>query len=406
MKLFAYPDKKKWADILQRPSSKNRRIHSSVKEILDNVRKQGDRAVKQYERQWASPVAVNEQLSDALKRAIQLAKKNIESFHSAALEGICKVEVQPGVNCWRKKIPIEKVGLYVPGGTAPLFSTVLMLGVPAQLAGCNEIVLCSPSDHPAISYAAGLCGIRNIHKIGGAQAIGAMAYGTRTVPKVKKIFGPGNSYVTVAKQLVQTEGVSIDMPAGPSELLIIADDSANPAFVAADLLSQAEHGTDSQVILVSTSEKLIEETRKQIAIQVTMLPRKETALISLLHSRIVLVKSLNEAIELSNYYAPEHLILACSDISEKVVNAGSVFIGNYSPEAAGDYASGTNHVLPTGGSAAAYSGISVDSFMKTISFQEISKEGLQHISGTVMQMAEAEGLEAHKKAIEIRLPQP
>jgi histidinol dehydrogenase len=348
---------------------------------------------------------------DELKEAIQQAKSNIEKFHSAQKEEIKEIEIMPGITCRRRSVAIEKVGIYIPGGSAPLFSTVLMLAIPAQLAGCKEIVLCTPplkdgSIHPAVLYAAKRCGVRKIFKAGGAQAIGAMAYGTESIPKVFKIFGPGNQFVTCAKQLVQNENVAIDMPAGPSELLIIADDTAVPEFVAADLLSQAEHGPDSQVVLVTVSEKLAEKVQLAIAEQINNLPRKEIADQALNNSKIILLETLEEAIEFSNLYAPEHLILACENadaLSPQIVAAGSVFIGNYSPESAGDYASGTNHTLPTNGYAAMYSGVSVDSFVKKITYQKLSKAGLQQIGRTVELMAEAEGLKAHANAVSIRL---
>ena len=350
-------------------------------------------------------------LNDDLKKAIQQAKLNIEKFHLAQKEEIKKIETMPGIFCWRRSLPIEKVGLYIPGGSAPLFSTVLMLAIPASIAGCKEIILFTPPTkegniHPAILFTAKLCGVNKIFKIGGAQAIAAMAYGTETVPKVFKIFGPGNPFVTLAKQLVQMEGIAIDMPAGPSEVLVIADETANPAFVAADLLSQAEHGPDSQVLLITTNESIIESVQKEIKKQLMNLPRKEIAEQALQNSKIILVKNIEEAITLSDKYASEHLILQCKNsevVAEKINNAGSVFIGNYSPESAGDYASGTNHTLPTNGYAAMYSGVSLDSFLKKVTFQQLTKEGLQNIGNTVMTMAEAEGLDAHKNAVMIRL---
>ena len=349
-------------------------------------------------------------LTEELRNAIQQAKQNIEIFHTAQQEEIKKIEPMPGVSCWRKSVAIEKVGLYIPGGSAPLFSTVLMLGVPAQIAGCREINLCTPpskdgSIHPGILYAALLCGVHNIFKTGGAQAIAAMSYGTESVPKVFKIFGPGNQYVTCAKQLLQ-QTVALDMPAGPSEVLVIADETAVPEYVAADLLSQAEHGPDSQVILLTTSESTAEKVILETGEQLEKLPRKEIVIKALQNSKLILVKDLEEAIALSDLYAPEHLILSCSDaekIAERITSAGSVFIGNYSPESAGDYASGTNHTLPTNGYAAMYSGVSLDSFVKKITYQQLSKEGLENIAATVIVMAAAETLEAHKKAIEIRL---
>jgi histidinol dehydrogenase len=350
-------------------------------------------------------------VGDELKQAIQQAKKNIEKFHQAQLKVEEPVETMPGIKCWRKSLPIEKVGLYIPGGSAPLFSTILMLGIPAKIVGCKEIVLCSPPNkegklHPAILYAAQLVGATQIFKAGGAQGIAAMAYGTATIPRVYKIFGPGNQYVTCAKQLVQKDGVAIDMPAGPSEVAVLADDTADASFVAADLLSQAEHGNDSQSILVTTSAKLAAETKVEIERQLTSLPRKAIATIAIQNSKIFLVETIKEGIELINEYAPEHLIISCADdenIGEQIVNAGSIFLGNYSPESVGDYASGTNHTLPTNGYAKAYSGVSVDSFVKKITYQKLSKEGLKGIGKTVELMAEAEGLQAHKNAVTLRL---
>lgn len=351
------------------------------------------------------------ELDEGLKKAILSAKKNIEFFHSYQRDESKKIETSPGVFCWRRSVPIEKVGLYVPGGTAPLFSTVLMLGVPAQLAGCPEIVLCTPPDksgkiHPAVLYAAKLCGIKTIIRAGGVQAIAAMTYGTESVPRVFKILGPGNRYVTYAKQLAQLWGVAIDMPAGPSELLILADDTAVPEYVAADLLSQAEHGKDSQVILVTTSESLARKVLKETGKQLDKIKRKKIAKEAFENSKLIILKYKRDAIEFTNLYAPEHLIIAVSKAEETVKRikaAGSVFIGNYSPESAGDYATGTNHTLPTNGYAAMYSGLSVDSFVKKITYQELTKEGLEQISDIVMVMAKAEGLDAHRKAVSIRL---
>lgn len=353
----------------------------------------------------------NSLVSDELKSAIQKAKKNIEFFHKQQLQPVEMIEPMAGVQCWRKTVPIEKVGLYIPGGTAPLFSTLLMLGIPARLAGCKEIVLCSPPDqegklHPAILYSAELTGISKIFKIGGVQAIAAMAYGTTTVPQVYKIFGPGNQYVTCAKQMVQKEGLAIDIPAGPSEVAIYADQTADPAFVAADLLSQAEHGVDSQVILVSTAQSVIDHVLTELENQIKKLERKTIAEKSLANSKAVLVKTQEEAIDLLNEYAPEHLILACRNPEKAaagVMNAGSVFLGNYSPESVGDYASGTNHVLPTNGYARSYSGVSMDSFVKRITFQQLTPKGLENIGKAVITMAEAEGLQAHANAIRVRL---
>ena len=383
-----YPDRKDWQEIIKRPVLETASLEKTVRKILDKVKSKGDKAVKKFTKEFdgvkLKRLLVSQKEIDAaekllpleLKDAIQLAKLNIEKFHSSQVEEIKIIETMPGVKCWRKSVGIEKVGLYIPGGTAPLFSTVLMLAIPASIAGCREIILCTPPDkegsvYPAILFTAQLCGITKIFKAGGIQAIAAMAYGTESIPKVNKIFGPGNQYVTCAKQLVQQQGVAIDMPAGPSEVLVIADETASTEFVAADLLSQAEHGPDSQVILVTTSEKFAEETQKEIIQQLYKLPRKEIGEAALKNSKIIIIKDINEAIDLSNQYSPEHLILACenpNDVSEKIISAGSVFIGNYSPESAGDYASGTNHALPTNGFASMYSGVSVDSFVKKITF--------------------------------------
>jgi histidinol dehydrogenase len=418
MKLYKYPDRAIWPEIIRRPVIDPMSLEKSVKKIFDKVKDKGDKAIRQYAKRFdgvslrrlsVSKKEINAAgslLSDDLKKAMQQAKQNIETFHSAQKETANKTETMPGVVCWRKSVAIEKIGLYIPGGSAPLFSTVLMLGVPAQLAGCKGIVLCSPSSSPAILYAARLCGISQIFKVGGAQAIAAMAYGTETIPKVFKIFGPGNQYVTSAKQLVQQQGVAIDVPAGPSELFIIADDTAIPEFVAADLLSQAEHGPDSHVILATTDELLAKNVIQASRDQLNGLPRKKDAKQALRNSKFVVVKDIRDAVALSNLYAPEHLILSChyaEQVAEGISAAGSVFLGNYSPESAGDYASGTNHVLPTNGYAAMYSGVSLDSFMKKITYQKLTKEGLQNIGNTVMTMAVAEGLEAHRNTIAIRL---
>ena len=423
MKIIKYPDRRDWVEILLRPSFDSSSLEETVKNILKEVKKKGDEAVKKFTLQFdkaavdelqVSETEINEAenfLSEELKQAIISAKKNIEKFHSSQLKKEEVVETLPGVSCWRKMVAIEKVGLYIPGGTAPLFSTVLMLGIPAQLAGCEEIILCSPPDangklNPAVLFAAKVVGVKKIFKVGGVQAIAAMTYGTASVPKVYKIFGPGNQYVTCAKQLVQKEGVAIDLPAGPSEVAIYADDTANAAFVASDLLSQAEHGIDSQVLLVTVNSILIDEVTKELDRQVLQLPRKNIALKALENSKIILVKDKNEAIDLLNEYAAEHLILACADaevIAEKIKNAGSVFLGNYSPESVGDYASGTNHTLPTNGYAKAYSGVSVDSFVKKITFQRLTKQGLKNIANTVELMAEAEGLRAHANAVRLRV---
>jgi histidinol dehydrogenase len=420
---YEYPEKKAWRKLLLRPAIDNSSLEASVSNILKEVKQNGDDAVRRFATMFdkvtvhafkVTPDEINEgceAIDDELKKSIQQAKENIEKFHRAQLKAEDVVETMPGIKCWRKAVPIERVGLYIPGGTAPLFSTILMLGIPAKLAGCKDIILCTPPSkqgklHPAILYTAKLIGITQVFKAGGAQAIGAMAYGTATIPNVYKIFGPGNQYVTCAKQLVQKDGLSIDMPAGPSEVAVLADETAHAAFVAADLLSQAEHGNDSQAILVTTSERLASETKMEIERQLAVLPRKDVAIIAVQNSKIFLVRSIKEGIELINEYAPEHLIISCADdeqIAEKIVNAGSVFLGNYSPESVGDYASGTNHTLPTNGYAKAYSGVSIDSFVKKITFQKLTKEGLMAISNTVEQMAQAEGLEAHKRAVTIRL---
>lgn len=425
-----YPDRKEWQEIVKRPVIDTVSLEKAVNKILEKVKEKGDKAVRKFTKEFDGVKlkklevsekeirAAEKSLPDELKQAIRVAKANIEKFHSSQPEEVKLIETMPGIICWRKPVAIESVGIYIPGGSAPLFSTVLMLAVPAVIAGCKEIVLTSPpaplsarrgaggEAHPAILYAANLCGVTKIFKAGGVQAIGAMAYGTESIPKVFKIFGPGNQYVTCAKQQVQREGVAIDMPAGPSEVLVIADDSAVPEFVAADLLSQAEHGADSQVVLVTNSPLLVDKVVAELDKQLMQLPRKDIASTALQNSKIVLLNSIDEATEFANIYAPEHLILSCSNaevLADKIVSAGSVFIGNYSPESAGDYASGTNHTLPTNGYAAMYSGVSVDSFVKKITFQQLTKQGLKNISSTVMTMAEAEGLHAHKKAVEIRI---
>jgi len=421
--VIKYPERKDWQEIVKRPAFENASLENSVKKILEKVKAKGDKAIFKYTKRFdkvkLKKLEVTEKeiktavcfFPEKLRIAIQQAKSNIEKFHRSQIDDAKTIETMQGINCWRKSVGIEKIGIYIPGGSAPLFSTVLMLAIPATIAGCKEIILCTPpskdgSVDPAILYVADLCGITKIFKVGGAQAIAAMAYGTESVPKVFKIFGPGNQFVTEAKQLIQKEGVAIDMPAGPSEVLVIADDSAVPEFVAADLLSQAEHGPDSQAMLFTSSKSLVEKVTFQLLEQLSQLPRREIVEKALLNSRIVLLNKIDEAIELSNLYAPEHLILSCSnatDLTNKIVSAGSVFIGNYSPESVGDYASGTNHTLPTNGYAAMYSGVSVDSFVKKITFQQLTKEGLIKISNTVMQMAEAEGLDAHKNAVAIRL---
>ncbi len=420
--LFLYPERKIWLGLLQRPAFDTSSLEASVSNILKEVRASGDEAVKRFASMFDKvtvntlPVTEAEMaeaiglVSEELKTAIEHAKANIEAFHRAQVFAEPHTEILAGVRCWRKSVPIDKVGLYIPGGTAPLFSTLLMLGIPATIAGCKEIILCSPPNregklHPAILYAAKVVGVTKIFKAGGAQAIGAMAFGTASIPKVYKIFGPGNQYVTCAKQLVQKQGTSIDMPAGPSEVAVLADETANPAFVAADLLSQAEHGSDSQVILVTTSEEMARKVQDEVVKQVEFLSRKDVATVALQNSKIMVISRMKEAIELINEYAPEHLIISCKDneeIGEKITNAGSVFLGNYSPESVGDYASGTNHTLPTNGFAKAYSGVSVDSFVKKITFQKLTPEGLESIADTVETMAEAEGLDAHAKAVRIR----
>lgn len=423
MQLIRYPDQKDWKQLLQRPAFDTSSLESRVGNILKEIKENGDEAVRRFTLMFdkisldsleISPAEIEEAVSfvpEDLKEAIQQAKQNIERFHQAQVNEAEIIETMRGVRCWRKSLPIEKVGLYIPGGTAPLFSTILMLAIPAKIAGCKELILCSPPDkegrlHPAIVYTAQLVGISKLFKAGGVQAIGAMAYGTDVIPRVYKIFGPGNQYVTCAKQLVQKDGVAIDMPAGPSEVAVYADTTANPAFVAADLLSQAEHGVDSQVVLVSTEPAIVSKVREEVERQLQLLPRKDIAVKALENSKIILVNNATEAMDILNEYAPEHLILACADaaiMADKVINAGSVFIGPYSPESVGDYASGTNHTLPTNGYARAYSGVSVDSFVKKVTFQQLSKEGLAAIGNTVELMAAAEGLEAHRNAVKIRL---
>lgn len=423
MQSYIFPDRDQWPSILERPSLDNSQLEATVSQVLQRIQAEGDQALKHYTQQFdgvaldnflvteAEMEAAAASLSQELKNAIQTAKSNIERFHAQQKAEIEVVETMPGVQCWRKSVGIESVGLYIPGGTAPLFSTVLMLGIPAKLAGCKEIVLCSPprtagSIHPAVIYAAQLVGVTKMFKIGGVQAIGAMAYGTESVPQVYKIFGPGNQYVTAAKQLVNKEGLAIDMPAGPSEVLVCADESANPAFVAADLLSQAEHGTDSQVVLVAFAEGTIQAVKAALDKQVKELPRQEIAEGALANSAAVVLRDRKEALDFINAYAPEHLILALNDaeeMGEGIINAGSVFLGNYTPESVGDYASGTNHTLPTNGFARSYSGVSLDSFVKKITFQKLSREGLRLLGPSVEIMAEAEELIAHKNAVSIRL---
>jgi histidinol dehydrogenase len=418
MEVLKYPNAQETVRILQRPLLDFTVIEARVKPVLEEVRLNGDFALRKFALEFdnvmmddfqvseAEIQAAAEALDPALRASIDVAYDNIFAFHSTQVREEEKIETMPGVTCWRKSVGIEKVGIYIPGGTAPLFSTVLMLGIPARIAGTKEVILCSPSSHPAIYYAALKCGVSKVYKIGGAQAIAAMAYGTESVPQVYKIFGPGNQYVTAAKQLVAKDGVAIDMPAGPSEVAVLADDSAKPSFVAADLLSQAEHGIDSQVLLVTTSEPFLVAVEEEVKRQLEKLPRRELARQALENSRLVLVHSLEEAMSLLNQYAPEHLILAMDTpeaVADRVINAGSVFMGHYTPESCGDYASGTNHTLPTNGYAKAYSGVSVDSFVKKITFQQITAEGLQNIGPHVMRMAAAEELEAHRYAVQVRL---
>jgi histidinol dehydrogenase len=422
MNITKHPERATWPELLKRTYADNKSVQETVRTILDDVKANGDEALQKYTQLFdeftldtlnvsSAEMTVGNTVSEELKKAIQQAIRNITFFHSAQVEERKVIETFPGILCWRKAVGIEKVGLYIPGGSAPLFSTLLMLAIPAMLAGCKEIVVCTPPDkqgniHPAILYAAGQLGINNIYKVGGAQAIAAMAYGTESIPQVYKIFGPGNQYITAAKMLLCGEGLAIDMPAGPSEVAVLADDSCVPAYVAADLLSQAEHGPDSQVVLVSDSEDVITKVTACIEEQLRALDRSSIATAALKNSRAILVNNLVEGIDLLNEYAPEHLIVACENdevIAEQIVNAGSVFLGNYAAEAGGDYATGTNHTLPTNGFARMYSGVSTDSFVKKITFQKVTKEGLSGIAQTVIAMAEAEGLNAHANAIKIRL---
>ncbi len=423
MILLNNPDRNKWSEVLKRPSQNFSEIENLVKDIFKDVQANDDFAILKYTKLFDG-ISINEivtskqeiveatnSVSKELKEAIEIAKNNIEKFHLSQKSEKKLVETSKGVLCWQEKRPIQKIGLYIPGGTAPLFSTILMLAIPAKIADCEEIILCTPPDkfgkiNPTILYTANLCGITKIMKVGGIQAIAGMSFGTKSIPKIHKIFGPGNQYVTMAKQIATQHGIAIDMPAGPSELLIIADESAIPSFVAADLLSQAEHGMDSQVILVSTSQTVLDEVGIAINNQIKMLPRKEIAKKAMENSKLIFVPNNNIAIDLINEYAPEHFIICTKNNSffiENCINAGSVFIGNYSPESAGDYASGTNHTLPTNGYAKNYSGLNLDSFQKTISFQEVSKEGILNIGKAIEIMAEAEGLQAHKNAVSIRL---
>jgi histidinol dehydrogenase len=423
MKVYSYPEKGSWQTLAKRPEFNKGSLDTLVADIIRNVRSDGDRALRKYSQEFDGTSLNNLKVSDSeireaiasvpvdLKNAINLARNNIEKFHREQLIAEPATETMKGIICWRKNVAMETVGLYIPGGTAPLFSTVLMLAVPARVAGCKRVVICTPPSksgkvNPVLIYTASICGVSEIYKAGGAQAIAAMAYGTETIPVVNKIFGPGNQYVTRAKQLVQVDGVAIDMPAGPSEVLVIADRSSKPEFIASDLLSQAEHGTDSQVVLVTDDEELVKKVEKELSAQVKVLPRKEIASVSLGNSFSVLLKNMDECMEFSNCYAPEHLIISAenaSGLAGKVINAGSVFIGEYSCESAGDYASGTNHTLPTNGYARSYSGVSTESFLKKITFQEVTREGLLKIGNAIELMAEAENLRAHRNAISVRL---
>lgn len=423
MKTFINPPRDTWTEILKRPVFEVSDLFGKVQSILNEIKMNGDEALQKFTLQFDgvkldSFLVTEEELNEAeqlideeLKSAINLASKNIQAFHSAQITQTKKIETTPGVICWQKSVAIEKVGLYIPGGSAPLFSTVLMLVIPAQIAGCKKIVLCSPPNkegkiHPAILYAAKVSGVTQIYKLGGVQAIGAMAYGTETVQKIYKIFGPGNQYVTAAKQLVSINDVAIDMPAGPSEVMVIADETSDAAFVASDLLSQAEHGADSQVVLITNSLEMVENVLTEIELQIKNLPRGKTAAKALENSILIVMENHEDQIELINVYVPEHLIISTknySDYIDKIVNAGSVFLGENTPESAGDYASGTNHTLPTNGWARSYSGVNLDSFLKKITFQEISKEGLKNIGPAIEIMAAAEELEAHKNAVTLRL---
>ncbi|MFV0291162.1 MAG: histidinol dehydrogenase [Mangrovibacterium sp.] len=423
MKQYSNMKPEQWAEILKRPELKSAALHDKVMEILSDVKKGGDAMLKKYTEKFDGVVLSDLMVSEAeleesgsllelnLKQAIEKAAGNILKFHSMQMSDVHKVETMHGVRCWQKSLPIEKIGLYVPGGSAPLFSTVLMLALPAKIAGCSEIVLCTPPNekggvHPAILFAAKLCGVTKVFKVGGAHAIAAMAYGTESIPKVYKIFGPGNQYVMTAKQLLSACEVAIDMPAGASEVAVMVDETAIPAFVASDLLSQAEHGIDSQVVLVASSEEVVKAVWAEVLDQIKVLPRKEIALQSLANGVAMVMQSEQEMIDVVNEYAPEHLIISMKNymqVAERIVNAGSVFLGNYTPESAGDYASGTNHTLPTNGWARAYSGVGLDSFCKKISFQEITKEGISNLGETIELMAEAEGLWGHKYAVELRL---
>ena len=423
MEVIRYPEKPDWTVLLKRPVLKERDMDAIVGPILEGVRTRGDNALRQYTEQFdhvrlSRLQVTQEEFMEAagkvepdLKKAVEIATRHIEVFHRSQQTKSEKITTSPGVACWQKAVAIQKVGLYVPGGTAPLFSTVLMLAIPARIAGCSEIILCTPPGkdgkiHPAVLYAARITGVSAVYKIGGAQAIAAMAFGTETVPAVYKIFGPGNQFVTAAKQMVARSSVAIDMPAGPSELAVIADDTARPAYVASDLLSQAEHGTDSQVLLFTTHENVAYQVQHEVNRQLQALPRKEIAAGSLEHSRIFLLKEINEAMDMVNEYAPEHLIIAADNaeiLAERVINAGSVFIGHFSPESAGDYASGTNHTLPTNGYAKAYNGVNLDDFVKKITFQQLTREGLEQLGPAIMKMALTEKLQAHSNAVSIRI---
>lgn len=423
MKIIADPGRNEWQSLLQRPTLDNSKLEAVVEQILEEIKQHGDQSLlaltKHFDGVLLTDIKVSASetaeagslLSDDLKKAILQAKENIYRFHIKQVTPAERIETMQGIQCWRKSVGIEKVGLYIPGGSAPLFSTVLMLGIPASIAGCKEIILCTPPGkdgkiHPAVLFAARVAGITQVFKAGGAQAIAAMAYGTATIPAVYKIFGPGNQYVTCAKQMIQRKGIAIDMPAGPSEVCVLADETADPAYVAADLLSQAEHGADSQVLLVGTSLQVIEKINKEVDVQLQLLPRKDITAKALTNSKAIMLKDLDTALELINVYAPEHLIISCKDdelIAERVINAGSVFLGNFSPESVGDYASGTNHTLPTNGYAKVHGGVSVDSFVKKITYQKLSLQGLQNIATTVIDMAEAEGLQAHANAVKIRI---
>ena len=423
MDLITYPSTDQWAEVVKRPAADRTNLTETVCDILRHIEEEGDRALLAYEERFdkvrlSTPVVSPEEmdeaeslLSDELKSSIRLAAHNIATFHEAQRFEGKKVETSPGVVCWQKAVPIERVGLYIPGGTAPLFSTVLMLAIPARIAGCRRVILCTPPGkdgkvHPATLFAARVAGVDSIFKAGGVQAIGAMAYGTESIPRVYKIFGPGNQYVTASKQWVSLHGVAIDLPAGPSEVEVLADDSANPVFVASDLLSQAEHGVDSQAVLITTSPVLAEKVKAEVECQLPLLPRKDIAARSLDNSKLVVVHDMQEALALTNEYAPEHLIIESDEphaIASGVINAGSVFLGHYAPESAGDYASGTNHTLPTNGYAKAYSGVCLDSFIRKITFQEITPAGLQTIGPAIESMAFAEGLDGHKRAVSLRL---